>query len=161
MAKNTEDLGTRIPSSSWLCKTTSHAYFNKEDVSKVMTCYPRTDMLERCLIRLYQKYNKLRPSDHPDDTYYLKPLDSLRSDQWHSRAPLGHNTPSEVLTQLCCKAVITGPRTNHSLRATCATRLHQQGVNKQLTMENTGHRSVQGIRSGHTSKPAQNKKGCV
>ena len=36
---------------------------------------------------------------------------------------------------------------NHSLRATAATRLYQSGIDEQLVMERTGHRSLEGVRS--------------
>ena len=37
--------------------------------------------------------------------------------------------------------------TNHSLRATCATRLYQSNIDEQIIMERTGHRSVSGVRA--------------
>ena len=99
-------------------------------------------MPERCLIRLYQKYNKLCPSDRPDDAFYLKPLDSPRGDQWYGRAPLDHNMLSEMVPQLCAEAGITG--CNVLKPIICfghATRLYQ-GVDEQLIMENTGHSTL-------------------
>ena len=75
----------------------------------------------------------------------MKPLSTPHPDQWYSKSPLGHNTLSHVVAQLCCLAGIKGHKTNHSLRATTATRLYQQGVDEQLIMENTGNRSVQGV----------------
>lgn len=48
---------------------------------------------------------------------------------------------------MCASAGISGFRTNHSLRATSATRLYAAGVEEQLIMERTGHRSVEGVRS--------------
>ena len=36
---------------------------------------------------------------------------------------------------------------NHSLRATSTSRLYQSGVDEQLVMERTGHRSLTGVRS--------------
>ena len=41
---------------------------------------------------------------------------------------------------------IKGYKTNHSLKAT-ATRLYSAGIDEQLVMERTGHRSIEGIRS--------------
>ena len=38
-------------------------------------------------------------------------------------------------------------KTNHALRATAATRLYQAGVDEQLIMEKTGHRSLEGMSS--------------
>ena len=48
---------------------------------------------------------------------------------------------------MCNAAGISGYKTNHSLRATTATRLYQAGVDEQLIMERTGHRSIDGVRS--------------
>ena len=49
---------------------------------------------------------------------------------------------------MCEQAGIPGYRTNHSLRATAATRLHQSGcVEEQEIMQRTGHRSIEAIRS--------------
>jgi hypothetical protein len=74
---------------------------------------------------------------------------------------------------MCKKAGIDGYKTNHSLRATAATRLYQSGVDEQLVMERTGHRSIEGIRSYKRTSDTQrealsdilnknsNKKICV
>ena len=48
---------------------------------------------------------------------------------------------------MCKAAGITGYKTNHSLRATTATRLYQAGIDEQLIMEKTGHHSLEGVRS--------------
>ena len=48
---------------------------------------------------------------------------------------------------MCKAAGIPGYRTNHSLRATSATRLYAAGTDEQLIMERTGHRSIKGVRS--------------
>ena len=66
---------------------------------------------------------------------------------WYSKVPEGHNTLSQTVARLCKQAVIAGYKTNHSLRVTSATRLFQSGVDKQLIMSHTGHRSIDGIRS--------------
>ena len=44
-------------------------------------------------------------------------------------------------------AVISGHFTNHSLRATAATRMFDAGVDEQLIMNCTGHSSTSGMRS--------------
>ena len=59
---------------------------------------------------------------------------------------------NQTVARLCSEAGIGGYRTNHSLRATAATRLCQAGVDEQLIMERTGHHSLEGVRSyKHTS----------
>ena len=58
---------------------------------------------------------------------------------------------------MCKAAGICGFKTNHSLRATAATRLYQAGVDEQIIMETTGHKSTNGVRCyKHTS--AQQKE---
>lgn len=48
---------------------------------------------------------------------------------------------------MCKEAGVVGYKTNHSLRTTTATRLFHAGVDEQLIMERTGHRSTDGVRS--------------
>ena len=48
---------------------------------------------------------------------------------------------------MCKAANIPGFKTNHSLRVSAATRLFQKGVDEQLIMERTGHRSLDGVRT--------------
>ena len=58
-----------------------------------------------------------------------------------------------MVCDMCQAAGITGFKTNHSLRATTATRLFHVDVDEQLIMERTGHRSHDGVRS--------NKRTCT
>ena len=48
----------------------------------------------------------------------------------------------KVIKNLCKKRGITGRRTNHSCRASTASRMYDQGCDEQLICEKTGHRSV-------------------
>lgn len=60
---------------------------------------------------------------------------------------MGHNTLSKVVKTLCELGGIEGRKTNHSLRATCATRLYNKSIDEQLIMERTGHRSTKAVRA--------------
>ena len=103
---------------------------------------------ERCFVRLYKLYNSLCPSDRPDNAYYLKPLQKPLPGCWYSSQPIGHTKLGTTINKMCQNGGILGYRTNHSLRATAATRLHQSGcIDKQRIMERTGHRSVEAVRS--------------
>ena len=66
---------------------------------------------------------------------------------WYSTSPLGHSNLGSTVSRLCKTACIQGFHTNHSLRVTATTRLYQSGVDEQLVMERTGHRSLDGVRS--------------
>ena len=50
-------------------------------------------------------------------------------------------------SRMCVNVGIPGVKTNHSLKATCATRLYQENVDEQMIMERTGHRSIGGVRA--------------
>ena len=101
----------------------------------------------RCFVRLYKLYMSLCPSDRPHDAFYLQPLRKPTPECWYSRQPLGHNKLAQTVARLCKQAGIKGYKTNHSLRATNATRLYTSGADEQLIMERTGHRSIDGVRT--------------
>ena len=101
----------------------------------------------RCFVRLFKLYQKLLPKNRPDNVFYFQPLKQPRSDCWFTAKPIGHNALQGTVARLCQKAQIPGFHTNHSLRATTASRLFHASVEEQLIMERTGHRSLEGIRS--------------
>ena len=107
---------------------------------------------ERCFVELFKLYQSLCPPDRPKDAFYFKPLAKPTPTCWFSSKPIGYNKLEGTVSHLCKEAGIPGFRTNHSLRATAATRLYNAGVDEQQVMERTGHRSLDGVRSyKHTS----------
>ncbi|ESO91791.1 hypothetical protein LOTGIDRAFT_163153 [Lottia gigantea] len=56
-------------------------------------------------------------------------------------APVGQNTLAKTVKRMCTAVGFEGFYTNHSLSATCAARLHQNGVEDQLIRRRTGHKS--------------------
>ncbi len=123
---------------------------------KVVIHHANEDNPARCFVQLFKKYNSLCPHDRPKGAFYLQPLKNPKSNCWYSIKPIGHNTLEGTVARLCKEAGIPGFRTNHSLRATTATRLYQAGVDEQLVMERTGHQSLEGVCSyKHTSEAQQ------
>ena len=114
---------------------------------KVVLHHENTENPRRCFLKLFKKYRQLRPLDAPDHAFYLQPARHPTSSCWYSSRPLGHTLLGKTLTCICKCAGIEGYKTNHSLRATSTTRLYQAGVDEQLVMERTGHRSLEGVRS--------------
>ena len=57
---------------------------------------------------------------------------------WFASRPVGSKTLNSTVSKVCRN----GFRTNHSLRATAATRLYSRGVDEQLIQEITGHKSL-------------------
>ena len=114
---------------------------------KVVYHHSNPDNPERCFVRLFRKYMSLSPPDSPAASFYLQPSSKPTSTCWYSCRPVGHNHISATVARLCRAAGITGFKTNHSLRATSTSRLYQSGVDEQLVMERTGHRSLTGVSS--------------
>ena len=114
---------------------------------KVVRHHANTENPAWCFVRLFKLYRSLCPSDQPEDAFYLKPLSKPTPTCWYSKQPLGHNKHAQTVGRLCKAAGIQGFKTNHSLRVTNATRLYASGVDEQLVMERTGHRSVDGVRT--------------
>jgi len=98
-------------------------------------------------VQLFKLYKTLCPQVPKENAFYLQPLKKPKQDCWSSIKPGGHNSLTTMVKEMCKAAGITGFRTNHSLCATTTTRLYRAGVDEQLIMERTGHRSLDGVRS--------------
>ena len=72
------------------------------------------------------------------NAFYRTPLKCPKADCWYSNVPVGHNKLAGTVKRLCEEGGISGYRTNHSLRATAATRMYDMGVDEQLICEKTG-----------------------
>lgn len=96
---------------------------------------------DRCPLSLVSKYISLCPMENLRSSFYLKPLQKPKADQWYGKQPVGHNMLSAMVSNMMKDAGITGNFTNHSLRVTTVTRLFQNNVDTKLITKQTGHRS--------------------
>ena len=89
---------------------------------------------------MYKKYMELCPNCKPlPIAFYLRPLQAPKQHNvWYSSQVVGRNRLSTIVANLCKKAGLSGYFTNHSLRATAASRLYQNGIEEQLIQEQTG-----------------------
>lgn len=71
-----------------------------------------------------------------DNAFYLRATST-----GFSKQAVGHNTLERIVKELMVDAGINGYFTLHSLRATAATRLYNNGQDEQAIMHVTGHRS--------------------
>ena len=124
---------------------------------KRITHWPRSDKPERRVISLFKKYNSLCPEDRPDDAFYLKPLPVPRANQWYSKAPIGQNIISNIVARLCQKGRNRWPSNRPFSESYSGYKTIPSGVDEQLIMEQTGHRSVQCVRS-YIKGQVQNSK---
>ena len=114
---------------------------------KVVEHHANIENPDRCFVSLFEKYRSLCPPDPPPGAFYLTPLKKPKPNCWYSTVPIGRNKLSKAVADMCKECGIDGYKTNHSLRATAATRLYESGIDEQLVMGRTGHRSIEGVRS--------------
>lgn len=104
-----------------------------------------SDNKTRCHVALFEKFQQVRPND--TNRFYIMPKKNCISLTWFTNRPIGKNKLAGFMKRISEKAGVPHHVTNHSLRATCATRLYEANVDEQLIMERTGHRSLNGVRA--------------
>ena len=70
----------------------------------------------------------------------------MKQKPWFSTIPVGRNTLAKMVKDICKEGQISGNKTNHSLRATGASKLFHAGVPEKFIQERTGHLSLSGLR---------------
>lgn len=122
---------------------------------KQVRAYENSENKSRCIVALYKLYLNKRPPGEIE-AFYLRPLVKPKNDIWYRPVAIGKNTISKVVSRMCASAGLGGYRTNHSLRATSATRLFGEEFDEQLICETTGHRSTS-VRSYKRTSDHQHK----
>ena len=95
----------------------------------------------RCPVRLFGKYVGLLPNGRSCGKLYLRPKVKTNPSVWYCDQPYGKNKVCSTVKKLCEIAKIPGKFSNHSLRATSASRMFHKNVPEQVIKEITGHRS--------------------
>ncbi len=101
-----------------------------------------SDDPEKNVVCLYEKYTSLLPPNGKHPSLYKFVLKRPLPNGWYSDNQVGQNTLQKIVKTLCEKAGLSGEKfCNHSLRATCATRMYQARVEEQVIQQFTGHSS--------------------
>ena len=111
---------------------------------KVVVHHTNLNNPSRCFVMFVKAYIAHHPKDVQHDAFYLTPICNQKTNIWYSTMPS-----------------IDGYKTNHSLCVTVATRLFRQGVDEQLIMLRTGHRSIDGVRAYKCVSDGQPTKGSI
>ena len=122
-------------------KTRQGGLAHKNVGRKIVRAYANIVNPDRCIVKLYEDYMTRRPIHNCLEDFYLRPLAHPRGRVWYVSQPIGRNTLSKVVGNLAADAGLKGNYSNHSLRATAASRLYNANVDEQLISEVTGHRS--------------------
>ena len=108
---------------------------------KVVWVYPNSENINRCPVRLVDKYVSLCPPYFKKENFYLQSLTKTNPAQWYGEQVVGINSLKKVIKNLLGRANIEGYYMNHSLRRTGSTQLLQACVQKKIVKEVTGHAS--------------------
>lgn len=95
---------------------------------------------ERCIVYLYERYMSCCPTPRPD-SFYLQPIFRPSSSCLFSQQRVGVNKLNGMVASMMRCIGENEGYTNHSLRATAATRLYDAGHDNQAISSVTGHRS--------------------
>ena len=111
---------------------------------KNVMIYPADDD-KHCPVGLYKKYVHLLPRTMKYFELYLQANSQkqvLQTGLWYRDRAIEINTISHMVKDLFLSAGIDGYFTNHSLRHTAVTLLHNKEVPEQTIAEVNGHRSL-------------------
>ena len=122
-------------------KTTRGGLKHHRVVLKSVNVYP-IPRSNRCPVMVIMKYMGLLPVNRNCKSFYLQPKKRFTPNCWYQDRPVGLNKLQSMVRQVCEQGGIPGFFTNHSLRATAATRLYHNDIDEQIIQEVTGHRSV-------------------
>ena len=107
---------------------------------KIVHVYPASDE-RRCPVRILKKYIRLMPPPKTCQKFYLRPRPKFTHTVWYCDQPYGNHKLSSTIKLMCAKAGLKGKFTNHSLRATSASRMYENDIPEQVIKEITGHHS--------------------
>ena len=101
---------------------------------------------DRCPVRILDLYLGKLP---PDSTaFYMQPKQRVPASgqPWYKSTPVGVNPLKNMMTKISELGGLPLKYTNHSLRATSASRMFTSGVPEKIVAEVTGHKSVKALR---------------
>ncbi|CAC5393007.1 unnamed protein product [Mytilus coruscus] len=125
---------------------------------KSVVAYQNTENQARCVVNLFELYaSHCPPFPRKADALYLRPLKIPNGNIWYAVQPIGRHSLANIVASIYQEAGIGVYRTNHSLRASAATRMYDAGVDEQLICEVTGHRS-NAIRNYKRTNEKQKRK---
>ena len=108
--------------------------------NKTVYVYPSSNK-ECCPLHLYKKYVSLLLQSLKCKKLYLRCKKNLLPNLWYCNQPYGVNKVKTTVKELCKMAGIIGKFTNHSLGATCASRMYDHDIPEQIIKEVMGHKS--------------------
>ena len=133
--------------SEYISKNNQHRFKDIHAKNKVVKAYAIPSS-SKCIVKILDMYFSRLPSQ--PKAFYLRPFTQVPKcpeKPWFINVPVGVNTLNTVVATMSDKAGLPVRYTNHSLRATAASRMYATNVPEKLIAEKTGHRSLAGLRA--------------
>ena len=109
--------------------------------NKVVWVYPVEGENAKDPVFVFKKYCSLLPQNRSCSNLYVRPRKHPIPNCWYCDQAYGVNKVKSTVKEICKNAGLVGKFTNHSLRATCATRTFEHNVPEQIIKETTSHKS--------------------
>ena len=125
------------------------------DSNKVTRVYAQPGST-RCPVLILDLYLSKLPCN--PTAFYMQPLPKVPTDPlhpWFQRSPIGVNPLKNMMPNISRLSGIHTRYTNHSLRATAATRMFAAGVPEKIIADRTGHKSAKALRQYERTSDAQ------
>ena len=106
--------------------------------NKICKVYAQPSSLQ-CPVRILDLYFRKLPSNAK--AFYMQPLQKVPTDSvspWFTKCPIGVNPLKNMMPNISRLAGLSAQYTNHSLRATSATRMFTAGIPEKIIAEHTG-----------------------
>ncbi|KAK7105841.1 hypothetical protein V1264_017169 [Littorina saxatilis] len=139
----------------YVCKNSDELTKNHQHDTAFVTGFMPATLTDSCPVESFRQYiSHLNPDC---DRLWVYPLDTFSTDSpvWYAKKPIGVNSMSQFLPRLSKSCGLSQVYTNHSIRATSATVLHQSSFTPAEIMAVTGHRSVSALTTYQRTSDAQ------
>ena len=110
--------------------------------NKIIRQYENTADPDRCIVNIYVLYFLLIPKT---GHFYYKPLANKGELLRFTQQLIGIQTLAKLIPRMCEAAGVSGRKTGHSGKVTCATTLYRKNFPDQQIKERTGHRSIEAL----------------
>ena len=140
LKKNSKGQRCLVYTEDTVTKANDGGLKNMKSDRKIVWVYPSSN-INRCPVRLVEKYLSLCPPYYGKSNFYLQSLQKPTVNRWYAGQVVGQNTLAKTIKSMLHNAKIEGFFTGHSLRMAGMTRLFQAGVDRKIIKEMSGHRS--------------------
>ena len=130
-----------------IAKNNQHRFKDIHGKNKVVKAFAIPES-NKCVVKILDFYLSKLPGG--PKSFYLRPRDRAPEDDdapWYINVPVGVNTLQAMVPKMSEEAGTSVRYTNHSLRATSASRLFACNIPEKIILDKTGHRSLAGLRS--------------